>query len=89
MAEKKQDTGFTVTDRRLFTTDGELAFRRAPKKNLPQKPRPAAAPRHLRPQSAAPGTGRFEMPPPPSAAEQKAMSTLTGSPPKTSMRGSN
>ena len=24
MAEKKQDAGFTVTDRRLFTTDGEL-----------------------------------------------------------------
>jgi len=24
MAEKKQDAGFTVTDRRLFTADGEL-----------------------------------------------------------------
>ena len=24
MADKKQDTGFTVTDRRLFTTDGDL-----------------------------------------------------------------
>ena len=24
MAEKKNDSGFTVTDRRLFTADGEL-----------------------------------------------------------------
>jgi len=24
MAEKRQDAGFTVTDRRLFTEDGEL-----------------------------------------------------------------
>ena len=24
MAEKRQDSGFTVTDRRLFTEDGEL-----------------------------------------------------------------
>src|SRR5260370_28455534 len=45
MAEKRQDSGFTVTDRRLFTGDGELRSevreeKEAPKPAIP----PATAP---------------------------------------------
>ena len=35
MAEKKQESGFTVTDRRLFTEDGEL------RKDVPEEARGA------------------------------------------------
>ena len=41
MAEKKQDAGFTVTDRRLFTSDGEL--RSEVPEEAPQ-PEPVPAP---------------------------------------------
>ncbi len=38
MAEKRQESGFTVTDRRLFTEDGEL------RKDVPDEMEPAKAP---------------------------------------------
>ena len=68
MAEKKQDTGFTVTDRRLFTADGELRSDVAEEKPSEQ---PAIA---TTSSSAASKTAVTDpnMPPPPSAAEQKA-----------------
>jgi len=59
MSEKKQES-FTVTDRRLFTTDGELR-RETPEE---ESAKPAAAPAVTQqPQEAAPE--------PPTAAEQK------------------
>jgi hypothetical protein len=71
MAEKRQESGFTVTDRRLFTEDGEL---RQEVREEPEAPK-AAAPAAAKPQAvsaigeegAAP-----EVPPMPTAAEQKA-----------------
>jgi hypothetical protein len=75
MAEKKQDTGFTVTDRRLFTADGELRADVPEETPIsePVSPVVAAAsaastpPATLTTESADPNA-----PPPPSAAEQKA-----------------
>ena len=62
MAEKKQDSAFTVTDRRLFTPEGE------PRQETEEKeaePKPvAAAKQQVRPEEAP-------MPPAPSAAEQQ------------------
>jgi len=79
MADKKQDTGFTVTDRRLFTPDGEL------RKDTPEeaeRPKPAAkssasAPAQPTADKAAAGSSLVQppepnMPEPPTAAEQKA-----------------
>lgn len=74
MAEKKQDTGFTVTDRRLFTADGEL------RSDVPEeKPIVEPAPQPTRTESATPTPGPAlvtptdpNVPPPPSAAEQEA-----------------
>jgi hypothetical protein len=43
MAEKRQDSGFTVTDRRLFTEDGELRKEVAEEVEAP-KAAPSAAP---------------------------------------------
>jgi hypothetical protein len=76
MAEKKQEqSGFTVTDRRLFTAEGELR-REVTEEAEPAKPTPpAAAPANARPQSApaaAKGARDADMPPPPSASEQQA-----------------
>ena len=76
MAEKKQES-FTVTDRRLFTSDGELRQEVSEEEVSTSKPAPAAAAdatqrrrsllplRHLR----APLDP--SVPPPPTAAEQK------------------
>ena len=68
MAEKKQE-GFTVSDRRLFTSDGDL------RQDVPEE-QPAAAPA---PQSAvqpeqptaAHVAPQEDVPPPPTAAEQQ------------------
>ncbi|HEY1677562.1 MAG TPA: DUF1844 domain-containing protein [Candidatus Sulfotelmatobacter sp.] len=85
MAEKKHEqSGFTVTDRRLFTSDGEL------RSDIPEEketPKPPAQPKDAAPDDkvpapvaaemaaaetpAAPDDGR-EMPPPPTNAEQEA-----------------
>jgi Domain of unknown function (DUF1844) len=80
MAEKRQDSGFTVTDRRLFTEDGELrkdfAETEAPN---PAPPAPAssagsAAASGSQPVASFPrGNGdSYGVPEAPSAAEQKA-----------------
>lgn len=80
MAEKKQDSGFTVTDRRLFNADGE------PRNDVPEeaekKSEAASAPKEASPQQAPSkmpqpvgGDGAAmerDMPPPPTSAEQEA-----------------
>jgi hypothetical protein len=71
MAEKKQDAGFTVTDRRLFTTDGELRSDIREEKPAPESI-PTPAPIAPAPESASPAAPDSKVPPPPSAAEQKA-----------------
>jgi hypothetical protein len=71
MAEKKQDAGFTVTDRRLFTTDGELRSDIREEKPAPE-PNPTPAAVAPPPESASPMAPDSKVPPPPSAAEQKA-----------------
>ncbi len=69
MPEKKQDS-FTVTDRRLFTSDGELRREVSEEEIATSKPAPAPpAP------EAVPEVGSCRpdasVPPPPTAAEQK------------------
>jgi Domain of unknown function (DUF1844) len=82
MADKKNDSGFTVTDRRLFNSDGELRSD-APEETVPSKaaaPAPAAkeAQEAGSPQPAASespvvsDTIDREMPTPPTSAEQEA-----------------
>ena len=77
MADKKNDSGFTVTDRRLFTSDGDLRSEvteevETPKQAAAQAKETPAAPKA----EAEPGDGQApldrEMPPPPTAAEQDA-----------------
>jgi len=78
MAEKKHEqSSFTVTDRRLFTSEGELR-KDAPEETEPVKPAPAApqastaaVPVPPTP-SAEDGDAEIEMPPMPSADEQQA-----------------
>jgi hypothetical protein len=69
MPEKKPDSGFTVTDRRLFTSDGDLRSNVAEEKAEEPKPTPPLA---SAPEPAAPQSPDSPIPPPPSAAEQKA-----------------
>ena len=70
MAEKRQESGFTVTDRRLFTEDGELRQEISKEPEIHQN----AAPVVNAPQAvpAGPEGGGPEVPPMPTAAEQKA-----------------
>lgn len=69
MAEKKQDS-FTVTDRRLFTSEGEVRGAIS-QEELPSKPAAESAtpPVPAAEESAAPA--QEAMPEPPTAAEQK------------------
>src|SRR5580700_5223882 len=88
MAEKRQEPSFTVTDRRLFTEDGELRkdtaeqtaqpqtvtpAATAPVSNQPAAPETASA---ANPPAANPAAGDEtagpEIPPPPTASEQQA-----------------
>jgi Domain of unknown function (DUF1844) len=79
MAEKRQESGFTVTDRRLFTEDGEL---RKDINEEAENPRAATPPAASREPSATSVVTAFppaaetdtqtEVPPLPSAAEQQA-----------------
>jgi hypothetical protein len=79
MAEKRQESGFTVTDRRLFTEDGELRQEVREEPETPKAAAPAtaasAAPAAAAPQ-AVPSIGEDspgpDVPPMPTAAEQKA-----------------
>src|SRR5215469_6957438 len=74
MAEKKNEqSGFTVTDRRLFTSEGELRS----ETREDESPKPAATPAKdpgATPSSQAttPSLEDREMPPPPTSAEQEA-----------------
>jgi hypothetical protein len=85
MAEKRQESGFTVTDRRLFTEDGEL---RKDAAEEPAPPKAATAPASAPTSSqtavseTAPAADSAaaipaadagpEIPPPPTASEQQA-----------------
>ncbi|MGA8501115.1 MAG: DUF1844 domain-containing protein [Candidatus Sulfotelmatobacter sp.] len=84
MAEKKQESGFTVTDRRLFTEDGELRKDVPEETEAPKVVAPAPAPPTPAKETAPtantvagfpaegdgmPGQG---VPAPPTAAEQQA-----------------
>jgi len=74
MAEKKNEqSGFTVKDRRLFTSEGELRS----ETREDESPKPAATsakdPSATQPsQATAVGVEDREMPPPPTSAEQEA-----------------
>jgi hypothetical protein len=75
MTEKKTESGFTVTDRRLFTPDGELRSDVAEE----VEPKPAAsattkdaAPVQQMPAPAGSGSLERDMPLPPTTAEQEA-----------------
>jgi len=75
MAEKKQDAGFTVTDRRKFTEDGEL--RGEVSREEERSDATAAASVDFPSSSVAQfpggdGKGQEEVPPMPTAAEQQA-----------------
>src|SRR5258706_5215614 len=84
MAEKRQESGFTVTDRRLFTEDGELRKDppeavEAPKAAAPPTSVPAAKETAPASNSVAPfpaaqwdGVASPDMPAAPTPAEQKA-----------------
>jgi len=83
MAEKRPESGFTVTDRRLFTEDGDLRSEirkdaEAPKPAAPEPPPIAPNKTASEPNSVSefPAVedelGGQSVPPPPTAAEQKA-----------------
>jgi hypothetical protein len=69
MPEKK-DSGFTVTDRRLFTADGDLRKDASEESENPTTP---VEPEHrATPQQNVAATAREDMPAPPTSAEQQA-----------------
>ena len=75
MADKKNDSGFTVTDRRLFTSEGDL--RSDMPEEVEKKPEAASAPTEQTPKAppSAGGDGAVverDMPTPPTSAEQEA-----------------
>jgi Domain of unknown function (DUF1844) len=82
MAEKRQDSGFTVTDRRLFTGDGELRSEAREEVEIPKAIAPPAPAAPKETAAAAKSvtefpadenaTGGQSMPPAPTVAEQKA-----------------
>src|SRR5271156_1681323 len=81
MAEKRQESGFTVTDRRLFTEDGELRKEVPVEVETPKTATPAAslaAVEETAPASnpvttfPAEGSAVQGVPPAPTAAEQQA-----------------
>jgi hypothetical protein len=68
MAEKKQES-FTVTDRRLFTAEGDIREEVAPEEVSSAAPAPQAAAQT--PQNVTPPPQESDVPPAPTAAEQK------------------
>jgi hypothetical protein len=70
MAEKEKDSGFKVSDRRLFTADGDL------RTDVADEETPVAPAAQTPVASAAPGTptpaADPNMPPPPTVSEQQA-----------------
>ena len=71
MAEKRQESGFTVTDRRLFTEDGELRQEISKEPEVHQNAAAAVDAPQAVPAKDQEGAGP-EVPPMPTAAEQKA-----------------
>ena len=76
MAEKKNDSGFTVTDRRLFTSDGDLRADVPEESQAPKQPAPSAT-KQASPEIASKPLDsesqlERDMPVPPTAAEQQA-----------------
>jgi len=76
MADKKEQSAFTVTDRRLFTSDGELRSDvqeepEAPKIEAAAPPPPPKPGQNVGPDGPSSPADR-EMPTPPSNAEQEA-----------------
>lgn len=70
MADKKHEqSSFTVTDRRLFTSEGELRTEAAEE---PESPKPAAVAEAPAAQTAAEEPPATEMPPLPTMDEQQA-----------------
>jgi hypothetical protein len=84
MAEKRQDSGFTVTDRRLFTEDGELRKDASEEVETPKAAAPPVSPPAAKetaptansvspfPATQVDGVAERDMPVPPTAAEQQA-----------------
>lgn len=81
MAEKKENTGFTVSDRRLFTEEGELRKDLPEEAPAPPPPAPAVVetqspaapvPQAVEAPEASGPDGSERVPPPPTAAEQQA-----------------
>jgi hypothetical protein len=76
MTEKKRESGFTVTDRRLFTEDGELRKEVGEESEKKAAPSPAAkegaASAPEKSVAAFPAAQDVEDVPPPTAAEQQA-----------------
>jgi uncharacterized protein DUF1844 len=78
MAERKQESGFTVTDRRLFTEDGELRKDVREEVETPKAATPPARPpaKEAAPYVSSvpfpPQAGPADVPPPPSESEQQA-----------------
>jgi Domain of unknown function (DUF1844) len=78
MAEKKHEqSGFTVTDRRLFTSEGELRKEvtdetERDKPTPPPADAPATAAKEAAPPAVTKGQEAAEVPPPPTASEQQA-----------------
>lgn len=73
MAEKKQESTFTVTDRRLFTADGELRSNAAEEEAPKPAPVKESAPvQQMPPPVEEPAAVDRDMPLPPTNAEQEA-----------------
>ncbi len=71
MAEKRQESGFTVTDRRLFTEDGELRQEISKEPEIHQNDATCGQSRRRQFAGSQEGGGP-EVPPMPTAAEQQA-----------------
>ena len=67
MAEKEKDSGFKVSDRRLFTPDGDLRTDVAEEETPPRPQQTSASAAPAGPPAAAP-----DIPAPPTASEQQA-----------------
>ena len=75
MADKKNESSFTVTDRRLFTSEGELRSDVAEEVETAPKPEPTSAAKEAMANAPVTGDGAAterEMPIPPTKAEQDA-----------------
>ncbi len=71
MAEEKKD-GFVVSDKRKFTSEGELREDASPGEETARTPAPPPAEAKATPPPPAPPEERAEMPPSPTAEEQQA-----------------